>query len=302
MTLEQLRIFVAVAEREHLTRAAAALRLTPSAVSAAVHALETRYGVVLFHRVGRRIELSETGRVFLIEAKATLASARTAELALSELAGLKRGMLTIQASQTIASYWLPPFLVAFKVAYPAIDVVLREDNSAGVTQAVLAGTADLGFLEGDIDAPALLVVTVAHDRLVIVAALDHPLAKRRQVKPQDLANASWILREVGSGTRAMFETAMRAQSIDPTMLTVTLELPTNEAVCAAARAGPHLTVVSELVARPHLDARRLTLIPLDLDTRAFSLIRHKERYRTKAAQAFEAMLPDFRDAWSGGGI
>jgi DNA-binding transcriptional LysR family regulator len=302
MTLEQLRIFVAVAEREHLTRAAEALHLTPSAVSAAVHALEARYGVNLFHRIGRRIELTETGRVFLTEAKATLASAGTAALALSELAGLRRGTLTIQASQTIASYWLPACLVAFKTAYPAIDIVLREDNSTGVVQAVLAGTADLGFAEGDINEPALSVVTVARDRLVIVAAPDHPLAKRRQVKPADLVGATWVLREIGSGTRAVFENALRAQAVDPAALTVTLDLPTNEAVCAATRAGPHLTVVSELVARPHIDARRLTLIPFDLDTRAFSLIRHKERYRTKAAQAFEAMLPDFREAWSGGGI
>jgi DNA-binding transcriptional LysR family regulator len=69
MTLDQLRIFIAVAEREHLTRAAEALNLTPSAVSAAIHALETRYGVHLFHRIGRRIELSQTGRLFLVEAK-----------------------------------------------------------------------------------------------------------------------------------------------------------------------------------------------------------------------------------------
>ncbi len=95
MTLDQLRIFIAVAEREHLTRAAEALNLTPSAVSAAIHALETRYGVHLFHRIGRRIELSQTGRLFLLEAKATQRSARLAELALTELGGLQRGMLTI---------------------------------------------------------------------------------------------------------------------------------------------------------------------------------------------------------------
>ena len=81
MTLEQLRIFIAVAEREHLTRAAEALNLSPSAVSAAIHALEARYGVNLFDRIGRRIELSQTGRVFLQEAKATQASAQLAELA-----------------------------------------------------------------------------------------------------------------------------------------------------------------------------------------------------------------------------
>ena len=77
MTLEQLNIFVAVAEREHLTRAATALRLTPSAVSSAIKALENYYGVPLFNRVGRHIELTEAGRLFLAEAKATLARARS---------------------------------------------------------------------------------------------------------------------------------------------------------------------------------------------------------------------------------
>src|ERR1700741_461652 len=91
MTLEQLRIFVAVAERQHVTRAAEALNLTQSSASAAVAALESRHGTRLFHRVGRGIELTEAGRLFLGEAKAVLARAEAAELALAELGGLKRG-------------------------------------------------------------------------------------------------------------------------------------------------------------------------------------------------------------------
>ena len=128
MTLDQLRIFIAVAEREHLTRAAEALRLTPSAVSSAIHALETRFDVHLFDRVGRRIELNEAGKIFLVEAKATLARAEAAELALSELGGLMRGTLQIQASQTIASYWLPPALMRLRAAYPSIGIHLEVVN------------------------------------------------------------------------------------------------------------------------------------------------------------------------------
>src|SRR5471032_2166488 len=124
MTLEQLRIFVEVAQREHLTQAASALALTPSAVSASIRVLEERYGTPLFNRVGRRIELSEAGRLFLREARITLASARTAERTLSELGGLQRGTLQIQASQTIASYWLPPLLVQFRQRYPQIELSL----------------------------------------------------------------------------------------------------------------------------------------------------------------------------------
>ena len=93
MTLEQLRIFIAVAERQHMTRAAEALHLTQSAASAGVAALEARYGARLFDRVGRGLVLSEAGRVFLPEAKAVLAAAASSELvaAVSELAA--RGMV-----------------------------------------------------------------------------------------------------------------------------------------------------------------------------------------------------------------
>ncbi len=290
MTLDQLRIFIAVAEREHLTRAAEALRLTPSAVSAAIHALEARYGVNLFDRIGRRIELSQTGRLFLLEAKATQRSATLAERALIELGGLQRGTLTIQASQTIASYWLPPFLVGFKAAHPAIGVVLGEGNSSDVATAVLDGSADLGFAEGEIENPALTFVPLAHDRLVVVASPDHPLARLRKVPPRKLLEATWIMRETGSGTRSAFEAALRARGIDPAKLVATLELPTNEAVCMAVRFGAHLSVVSDLAARPHVDAGRLALISIDLGARAFSLVRHKRRYRTGASKAFEAQL------------
>jgi DNA-binding transcriptional LysR family regulator len=103
MTLEQLRIFIAVAECEHVTHAAQKLNLTQSAVSAAVSALELRHTVKLFSRVGRGIELTDAGRLFLDEARAILARTRAAEVALAELNGLERGTLAIHASQTIAS-------------------------------------------------------------------------------------------------------------------------------------------------------------------------------------------------------
>ncbi|MDB5910462.1 MAG: transcriptional regulator, LysR family, partial [Massilia sp.] len=85
MTLEQLRIFVGVAEREHLTKAAVALNLSASAVSSAIRALEERYEAALFHRVGRGIVLTEAARLLLPQARATLAAAAAAERALSDL-------------------------------------------------------------------------------------------------------------------------------------------------------------------------------------------------------------------------
>ena len=156
MTLEQLRIFVAVAERQHITRAAEALNLTQSAVSAAIAALEGRHDAKLFNRIGRGIELTEVGKAFLTEAKDVLSRVQTAELALAELNGLKRGMLCVQASQTIASFWLPRHLVVFRRAYPAIDIRLSIGNTAQVAAAIHAGTAELGFVEGEVLDPLLV--------------------------------------------------------------------------------------------------------------------------------------------------
>ena len=95
MTLEQLRIFVAVAEREHVTQAARALNMTQSATSAAITALESRYATRLFDRIGRRIALTEAGRLFLVEARAVLARAAAAERVLADLTDLKRGSLSM---------------------------------------------------------------------------------------------------------------------------------------------------------------------------------------------------------------
>ncbi len=290
MTLEQLRIFVAVAEREHLTNAALAVSLTPSAVSSAIQALENRHGVLLFNRVGRRIELTQAGRIFLHEARATLARAQAAELALAELGGLKRGSLIIQASQTIASYWLPALLVRFRKQYPAIDIQLVVGNTETVAQAVLDGSAELGFVEGEVHLPALSSRVVAHDHLIIVVSPGHPWSHGRPIPARDLADSAWVLREPGSGTRSVFEASLRQHGTDPEALTVTLELPSNEAVRAAVESGIGATAVSEMVAALHLDAGRLVRVGFDLTPRTFTMLRHKERYRTKASKAFEELI------------
>src|SRR5215471_14313799 len=174
MTLDQLRVFVAVAERQHLTKAAEALNLAQSAVSTAISTLENRHNTKLFHRVGRGIELTEAGILFEKEARAILARVASAELMLAELAGLKRGTLVVQASQTIASYWLPQRLVTFHRTYPEIALQVGIGNTAQVAKAVIDGAAELGFVEGAIVEPVLACEWLSEDRMVLVVAPPHP--------------------------------------------------------------------------------------------------------------------------------
>lgn len=291
MTLEQLRIFIEVAEREHLTQAAEALRLTPSAVSSAIRTLEERYAATLFNRIGRRIELTDGGRIFLEEARILMARARAAELILSELGGLTRGSLAIYASQTIASYWLPPLLARFHAAYPAIEIQLTIGNTESVTEATRVGAADIGFVEGTVKEPTLSIQRIGEDQLILVVGAKHQWATQRHLPWDALMHGNWILREHGSGTRAVFEDALRVAGFDPDRLNVGLELPSNEAVCSAVQSGNYATVISELVAAPHLIAGTLIKVPLALPPRQFLLLSHKERYRTKAFHALVDMLP-----------
>jgi DNA-binding transcriptional LysR family regulator len=291
MTLEQLRIFVAVAERLHVTQAARELNITQSAASAAIAALEARHGVRLLNRVARHIELTEAGRQFLDEARAILARVTAAEGVLADLSGLSRGRLSIHASQTIANYWLPALLDAFRRRHPAIAVGLAISNTHQVARAVLDGAADLGFVEGDVAEPALGRQALVGDELAVVVEASHPWAGAGPLDPARLVDSDWVLREPGSGTRGHFEKALRRFGLKSRQLRIVLELPSNEAVLAAVAAGAGATALSTLIlgATPHGGALRRVDLPLG--ARPFYLLWHRERARSQAAQAFAALLP-----------
>jgi DNA-binding transcriptional LysR family regulator len=292
MTLDQLRIFVAVAECEHVTRAAQSLNLTQSAVSAAISALETRHSVKLFNRVGRHIELTDVGRIFFQEANAILARAKAAELTLSELSGMERGTLTIHASQTIASYWLPKYLVRFQHDYPRIKIQLVAGNTTQVAQAVQNGAADLGFVEGRVEVDNLVQQVVARDRLIAVVGRKHPWGLRKKMNRSDLFSTEWVLREPGSGTRSEFVEALQSWKLSPERLNIVLELPSNEAVRMAVESGAGATVISELVVAPALKSGSLKAISMPFPQRAFTALRHPERYLSKVMQTFLATVKD----------
>jgi len=273
MTLEQLRIFIAVAERQHVTDAARALNLTQSATSAAIAALEERHDVRLFDRVGRGIALTDLGRAFLPEARAVLARAEEATGFLAASMGLHHGRLRLVASQTVANYWIPKVMQSFHTRHPGIDLTLRILNTHDAGLAVAEGEADLGFVEDVVTSPAFTLNPVATDQLVVVAA--QPV--------DDIGKAIWILRERGSGTRAILEQALRVKEIVPT---VGMELPSNEAVRAAVEAGAGVSALSRVVVAASLAAGRLVEIPFPIPPRHFYAVRPTERHVSRAAEAF----------------
>lgn len=290
MTLEQLRIFIAVAEREHVTRAAAALHLTQAAVSASIAALEQQCGAKLFDRIGRNIVLTQTGRLFLPEAREVLARARTAQAVLDDIAGLRQGRLRLYASQTIASYFLPAIMAGFRAKHPGVALDLAIGNTVQVARAVREGLAELGFVEGPLSDPDLLVKPVATDQMSIFVAPAHPWAEGMALTPADLLTQSWVFREEGSGTREAFVAGLAALGLDAARLPIALTLPSNEAVREAAIAGVGAACLSSAVCTHAVRAGALVQVQFVLPARLLCVVQHRERYVTQVASAFLAAV------------
>ena len=290
MTLEQLRIFAVVAERGHMTLAADTLGISQSGASAAIKALEHTYGVQLFNRVGRGIELSEAGRRFLPEAKAVLARADAARLTLLNISETITGAIAIAASQTIAGYWLPQRLATFHDAYPAVRLDLTIGNTQQVERAVLEGVADVGLVEGRTRAELLTRSDVDVDRLLMVVGGDTPDPPELLPGVPDVTGVRWIVRERGSGTREALEDLAARHGVAFDDLQIFLVLPNNEAVRRAVEAGAGATIISEHVVAHALADGTLRQVPAEVPSRSFALIAHSERAASQASRALKAHL------------
>lgn len=264
--------------------------MTQSAVSAAISSLETRYGVSLFDRIGRGIVLNSAGQVFVNEAKRIVTDVSHAQTFLTELSGAPAGRLRIAASQTVASYWMPPILVRFSARFPKVELRLLAGNTETAARAVLRHEVDLGVVEGRLSEPGLLVEPVARDRLVLIVGPDHPWADGRAIHVRDLTSTTWIMRETGSGTRAAFQDDLAELELDPAELRILMELPTNEACLAAVAAGQSATVLSRRAAATAIEAGQLKEVRFRLSVRHFTALRHPERHGSLALRELMAMF------------
>jgi DNA-binding transcriptional LysR family regulator len=296
MTLDQLRIFVEVAERGHVTRGAEALSLSQAAASASIAALEAGYQVKLFDRIGRGIQLTETGRIFLREARAVLDRAGMARSVLQDLAGYPTGPVAIAASQTIATYGLPRRLATFHAANPRVRLNVLIRNTHEVESAVVEGEVNVGLVEGPTQHPALIRVQIDHDNLVLVIAPGQAPLPVDASGRLDLRGINWVIREPGSGTRRGLEDLAMRQGLSLDDLNIFLVLPSNEAVREAVEAGAGATIISRQVVASAIASGRLTEVPIELPQREYALVRHRDRHATLAQVALVSHLTGVIDS------
>ncbi|MEH0421969.1 LysR family transcriptional regulator [Streptomyces sp. B21-083] len=255
--LGAMELLLAVARLGSLGRAAQELGVTQPAASSRIRSMERQLGVALVDRSPRGSRLTDAGVLVTDWARRVVEAAEAFDAGAQALRARRDSRLRVAASMTIAEYLLPGWLLALRALRPETAVSLLAGNSAAVAERVLSDEADLGFVEGTGVPSGLDSVVVAKDRLIVVTAPGHPWARRRKpVGAQELAATPLILREEGSGTRQVLDTALGG------LARPLLELSSTTAVKASAVGGAGPAVLSELAVGEELSTRRLVCVPL----------------------------------------
>ena len=267
-TVEQVRSFLAVAEHEHVSRAAASLHLTQGAVTQQVHNFERAVGVRLLERDGRGVRLTDAGRGLAISCRAALRAFEVVEDSARALKMLEAGSLHLGASPTCATHYLPPRLAEFSRQFPNVTLSVRVEPSREISNQVKAGALDCALIEGE-PLPDLVNVVLAHDELVVVVHRDHPLAALKRVSPAQLSKYRYLGRgrewSAESNVRTMIGVAYERSEV--------MNLGHPEYVRAAALAGLGYAALPLLAVREDVDAGVLKRLPIPAIQRPILAIR-----------------------------
>jgi len=291
MNLQYLRVFLTVAEHEHITRASEELILSQPAVTKTIQHLEQEIGLELIERHGRRIALTHAGHVLHNYARRVFALEREMEEALSALRDVDAGEVTVAASTTTGVYLLPPIVARYHARYPKVTLNITILNSHEIVEETLNWNVDFGLVEGDASSlpQGLRVEVFAHDELVLVVSPKHRWGGLPAILPTDLRDGQLLMREQGSGIREVIEHALLLHDVRVRPL---LTVPDNEAIKQMVMSGVGAAIVSALAVQRELTSGDLVHVPIaGLDLRPeLSLVKRTDKQLSRAAQAFCALL------------
>jgi DNA-binding transcriptional LysR family regulator len=297
LNLDQVHTFLAVAGHLHFGKAAEDLYISQSAVSASIAKLETQLRLPLFHRIGRRVQLTDAGRFLQREGHRLLEQARLLELELEEFSDLQRGTLDLGASFTVGNYWLPLHLARFRDRFPAIEVRCELANAETILEGTNAGRFDLGFLTGC--APAGAATVVGEESLTLVVGKEHPWYGKTPRKIPQLLESPWLIREPGSGTRQMLESWLQSMGLSIDNLSIHQELRSNEMVKSMVGSGTALGALpASMVAR---DIEASVLWPITpkgcpVQAEAIWMVRSPGRQDSRILGQFVSLIQGWAEA------
>jgi len=286
--VRDLEVFLSVAKHLNFTRAGEEVHLSQPSVSVRVRRLEEELGTKLFEQLGKRIALTEAGRLLVPYAQRVVAALDDARHAVEELQGLERGTLRIGASTTPGMYLVPKLVARFKRQHPGVEIRLEIKDTRRVEEEIVRNEFDFGFVGGHLAGAEIEVTPWMTDELVLVAPPGHPLARKRRVTLEDLRGRQFISREQGSATQAAVNNKLLASGLP---LETVMEMNNPEAVKKAVQGGLGLAFLSRFAVETELKAKTLAAVRVkDFNlNRELKIVYRKDKHFSRAARALIGM-------------
>lgn len=284
-----LQVFVTVAEKESFSKAAEEHHMTQPAVSQYIRAFEDMMGTRLLERNNKYVCLNKAGEIVYHHAKEILGLYIKMEGLVDGLKEKANGPLLIGASYTFGEYVLPRIIADLLEVYPDIQPTVTIANTAKIADLVSSHQLDIGIVEGHYADKQLIEESIAEDLMIVVASPEHHLVRRKsEVKIEDLANETWVVREQGSGTREVTEQLFQEFNITPTKF---MHFSSIQPIKEFVESGLGISLLSQWAVQRELrnadlDVIKVNGLPL---TRTFSIIT-KSPFQTKALEVFIELL------------
>jgi DNA-binding transcriptional LysR family regulator len=279
LELTYLQTFREVVKWGSYTRAADELVYAQSSVTTQIQKLEESYGAVLFERYGRKMKLTLAGEALNQYANEIIRLHSESKEVVSKQS---KGSLTIGTIETLAAFFLPPFLQAYRRDYPEMNMIIQPGNEPFIIESVKEGSLDIGFiLDSPLKDPELHSAILREEKLVIIAHPDHRFGGLSEVQVQDLRNESMILTEEGCTYRAMLLKALKDNQVD---YKLSYEYGNLEAIKQCVIYGLGIALLPSVVVAEEIQKGRLIAIPLvHPDCKFYTqLIYSKKKWLSKA--------------------
>jgi len=296
LTIRQLQIFQKVAEELSFTKAAKSLHLSQPAVSMQVKQLEAISGLPLFETIGKSVSLTEAGTEMLRLGRLVLANLAEMEEVLAALSGVEAGTLNLAVPET-AHQFMTLVLAEFRKAHPNIRFNLLIANRQGLIDHMQDNTTDLVIMGQPPENVALNAIGFMANPLVVIAAPDHPLNRKKHIPLTELVKHEFVVRETGSGTRLAMQRFFNQHDVT---LTSTTEVTNNEAIKHSVAAGLGLGIVSLHTLQQHLELGQVSVLdvvefPIQ---RVWFAVHHQNKHLGPAALEFlDFAIKNTRDIW-----
>lgn len=285
MELRQLRYFLEVARQEHVTRAAKDLHITQSTLSHQLRQLEGELGTPLFDRVGRQIQLTQAGHMFVGFASRALRDIEDGRLALQSLNGLQHGELRVGVITTYTNSLLPQAILDFTNKHPGIHLQIEDLPATQIAERVLDGSLDLGLAFTMSETTGLKTEPLFSERLVLLVGKDHPLANQKSVQGRNLSKLRIALQSKQYASRQLIDRHLRRYFQDG----VRMELDSIQTMQLMVAKSDLVCILFEGAVLPLPNLRAIPITTPKV-MRTAALVWSRERFHSAAAKEFALQI------------